>query len=418
MKVKNCLRKFHTSLSSRGFSLAELLLGGALTTVVVSTASFGMISMLTNNQTANAKSEVLNGINRATEFISDEIRAAIKIEPNASAALANAKDFKLPSGATPILVLKIPDIPQRIIYYINVSDPDKVWLGPQVIYRWGPDLDENGKYDPDDTSKSDPKQWDYSPLVDSIDGTMSTSVPNCLPGWVSNPPSSVKGFYACVNDKNKLVELHIRAVVSQSSGKTVTQEIQTMTFARANLLPPKFHIAGHQLTLDEPANIKFEVLGGAITCGAGGANIPTTTNLYKDGSTTATSSDTTQSGQRQTWTLPAQSSGTTFTVESVSSSVSCGHYMKVRTDQVNSPQVKVLRNGDSVPNITPFDNQTSIDQFLRDYIQNGKIKLDDNQAIYLFETGAAYDSTKPLNQQASTFDMQDNVVLATIEPTQ
>ena len=69
-----------------------------------------------------------------------------------------------------------------------------------------------------------------------------------------------------------------------------------------------------------------------------------------------------------------------------------------------SPKLKVLRNGDDVPNISGSMNQDSIAYFVADYVdENGKIVLEDNEAIFLFELGVSD-------------DFQDLVVLMTMEP--
>ena len=46
--------------------------------------------------------------------------------------------------------------------------------------------------------------------------------------------------------------------------------------------------------------------------------------------------------------------------------------------------------------------------FLQKYVENGKVKIAENEAIYLFELGTT-------NKKSSAFDLQDNVVLATVE---
>ncbi len=144
-------------------------------------------------------------------------------------------------------------------------------------------------------------------------------------------------------------------------------------------------------------------MGGEITCGAGGEDIPVTTNLYIDGT-------------QQTWNtdsplnLPTQPAGTTFDVESISGndSICGGLSITASTNDSNTSQVVVLVNGDPVPDITPFANQNTIDFFLQKYVENGKIKIAKNEAIYLFELGTT-------NQSNTAFDLQDNVVLATVE---
>ena len=86
-------------------------------------------------------------------------------------------------------------------------------------------------------------------------------------------------------------------------------------------------------------------------------------------------------------------------------------YMQVRSDE-NSPQVKVLRDGDPVPNIEGYAGQEDVEDFVGDYIdaETGYITLGVNQAIYLFELG-----TTNLNSAAA--DFQDLVVLVTLAKT-
>ena len=49
-----------------------------------------------------------------------------------------------------------------------------------------------------------------------------------------------------------------------------------------------------------------------------------------------------------------------------------------------------------------------IDTFLHEYIENGKIKLEPNQVIYLFELGTT-------NTNSSAFVLQNNIVLEKIK---
>jgi fibro-slime domain-containing protein len=76
---------------------------------------------------------------------------------------------------------------------------------------------------------------------------------------------------------------------------------------------------------------------------------------------------------------------------------------------IQSQQVRVLRDGDPVPNIAGFNDQTSIEGYVREFVnlQDHTIRLLDNQAIYLFEVG-----TTDLTSAAA--DFQDLVVLVTL----
>lgn len=79
------------------------------------------------------------------------------------------------------------------------------------------------------------------------------------------------------------------------------------------------------------------------------------------------------------------------------------------TSCANSDRVKVLRDGDSVPNFDTMANQDDIAYYVEDYIVDGKVSLQPNQAIFLFETNKA---DSPAGQ-----DFQDLVVLVTMRPS-
>lgn len=83
-----------------------------------------------------------------------------------------------------------------------------------------------------------------------------------------------------------------------------------------------------------------------------------------------------------------------------------GKILEVSTS-TNSPNLKVLKNGDDVPNIPGFRGQDSIEDFVKEYIENGSIKLKENEVIYLFEL-----SNKNLNTYG--VDFQDLVLLVSV----
>ncbi len=67
-------------------------------------------------------------------------------------------------------------------------------------------------------------------------------------------------------------------------------------------------------------------------------------------------------------------------------------------------QLVVLRDGDKVPKVAGMSGQVSAGELLAPFTENGKIKLNDNQAIYLFELGSK-------DPSSTAFDLQDMVVL-------
>ena len=80
-----------------------------------------------------------------------------------------------------------------------------------------------------------------------------------------------------------------------------------------------------------------------------------------------------------------------------------------RNSHEESPSVKVLRDGDPVPDIAGYEEQTDAVDFVRDYIdeETNTMTMDENQSIYLFELG-----TTRLTSSAA--DFQDLVVLVTL----
>jgi hypothetical protein len=66
-------------------------------------------------------------------------------------------------------------------------------------------------------------------------------------------------------------------------------------------------------------------------------------------------------------------------------------------------RVKLLTNGSDVHDLMAFKEQNYVAPYLQKYLDRGKIKLADNEAIYLFELGQK-DPSKP------GFDLQDNAV--------
>ncbi|MEL4897656.1 hypothetical protein [Crocosphaera sp. Alani8] len=388
------IRKNHTS---SGFTLLELLLGSVLTSFVMGVAGWSLVQILTLDQKASAKGNIQYNSNRALEFISEEVKQARKIESNAVASLVEAPDFPLPDGAEPIVVLDISSLPQPVVY--STKPAENLWEGPHVIERWGPRINENGVYDP--TQVNNPENWESYVLIDSIDDALET--PSCSTGWQETNSNATRGFNACVDPNEKLVQLNLATTTDNKTWREeVNYEVETVAFARSS--EPIIIFEGKKLILPKASTVKFEILGGDVVCSSGGPEISVETSLFID-------------ENEQTWDtdspliLTDQPAGTTFDVKSVSDGrPNCDLGMTVSTTDKDSPQVRVLVDGDEVPDITPFANQNTIDYFLRDYIENGKVKLADNEAIYLFELAVT-------NEQSSAFDLQDNVVLATVDPS-
>lgn len=418
--------------NSAGFTLIELLIAAFLTLFVISIAGFGLAWSVQNNKTAKSETERRVELNRALDFMADEIRQAKPIAIDASDNLSVIAptfddDTTAPATKTPVLTLQIPGVSQRVIYYVAVK-PDtginSAYFGPNMVYRWGPTFNGNGTY----TNATTPASWQHRPLVDSIVSTApSSTTATSLCGsssWYLNPPSaSVTGFYACVDSGGKIAKIGLRGTLSDTYGTSLTPyEVTSKVFARPDNTSFSLNAGssasannGGTITITQPSTAYFEILGGDIRCTGGNAIATTTTiNITPSGGSTTS---TTIPSSPQAVNFPSLATGTTVTVDGVvttGGNNTCNLPTNTRNSQTaNGTYVLTLRNGDTVPSTTPFggNNATSLDTYLADYFDTStrKVKLADNQVIYLFELYTAL--------SGNTYDLQDLVVLATIAPT-
>jgi prepilin-type N-terminal cleavage/methylation domain-containing protein len=81
----NYLRLFLLQKNSTGFTLVELLVAMALTSIFIAAAGYGLVSISSANQKAKAETERRVDLNRAQDFIADEVRTAIKVDDSSPA---------------------------------------------------------------------------------------------------------------------------------------------------------------------------------------------------------------------------------------------------------------------------------------------------------------------------------------------
>ncbi len=222
---------FNWQKLNRGFTLIELLIAVVISTIVIAIAGFGIVAILTMDNRAEASIERQVDLNRAFDFLTNEIRMAQKINSTATTA-ANGSTVtlnnvvassgldlaELGSYDTIVLYLEIPinDPPtvcpagspnaglappspsnyDRVIYDIRANTG--VWLDPQVINRYGRIPSINGTIDP----CSNPVPSDI--FVDAI-SDVDINPTNC------NSPAVLSGkggFYACTEGLK--VDLYLR----------------------------------------------------------------------------------------------------------------------------------------------------------------------------------------------------------------
>ena len=264
-KFKQFLKK---TQPNSGFTLTELLTGLFMSIFVTGALGFGLYQIMSATAREKAKTDARNEASRAVEFISDELRRAQSIEPNAN----DATGFN-DSGKKVVLALNIPELnnsntldsdgnantSERVVYYLKSTDLDN-WQGPQVLYRWGPPLDGNGNYTEND--------WQHEALIDGIDDTPISAVPdscvnagdNITPTMSNNP----SGFYACINGTNTAAQIFLTGGIDTIAGNDSTNDsnytAQTQAVARAK------DVTVDDAEVDAPDAIAVKSLGADYTC--------------------------------------------------------------------------------------------------------------------------------------------------------
>ncbi len=236
--MKNYLKIFNIRSSSAGFTLIELMIAMALTTIVVSAAGFGLVTMTDNNKKAEAKTQRRIELSRALDFIADDIRMANKVEAGSSYTISPASPTC--AAPNPVLHLTIPQSPSNnnIVYYFNniitnigsctVTNSNSVWIKPAIIKRV------------QNVITTTIPGVNGSELVDAITNRdITPTCPTDLPTVSPTPDlttGKVKGFYACTSSRNpRLVELHLIGELTDSYGNfTGTYEVKTRVFARSS----------------------------------------------------------------------------------------------------------------------------------------------------------------------------------------
>lgn len=272
------LKTVNTQSLSAGFTLIELLVAMSLTLIVTSISGFGLVAMMSNNNKAEARIQRRTEINRALDFISDEVRMARRVNSTTSTTvkagaavvasnmlvafnpsspsnplpgidITNVSDLnkivlylEIPItgtppttcpaiGVAPAAAPPAPSTYDRVVYYILSDSP--AWLGPRVIRRYGRTPKVDGSIDP---CSIPGKQTFIDSISDSDIDPNTSNNPPCL---TTAPAvrSGKEGFYACVNGRD--VSLYLRSKVATLQFPAETPEnASTKAFSRIPPPPP------------------------------------------------------------------------------------------------------------------------------------------------------------------------------------
>ncbi|QQS59550.1 choice-of-anchor D domain-containing protein [Candidatus Peregrinibacteria bacterium] len=162
-------------------------------------------------------------------------------------------------------------------------------------------------------------------------------------------------------------------------------------------------------TTNADSNMTIRVLGTEITYGAGGPDVPVELEARVGNDTyTIFSGTSVDVAGAEPLVLENVPVGTTAHFKGTSyHPYQTTRKLYSQTTQSGSALIIVLRNGDSLPNATPYGQQPAISDILSDYInEEGIVTIGNNEVIYLFELGTNSPSS-------SSADFQDAALLVT-----
>lgn len=428
----------------KGFTLSEILIAAFLSSIVLSVSGWGVVSTLGASKASSSQSARRMEMDRSLEFIATEIQQAIKVnEDTTSNPSAPNPDIDTASMQV-VFRLTIPGLTQPVIYYIAAPRQlNRPWIGPNVVYRWGPLMEDDGAYT---------GNWAHLPLIDSIEDsnasfdTKATSL-NCpedpaRPGsrWVATPRNAnATGFYGCVDPTNRIARIFHRGRIYKGLGRTEPYLAEEQAFARAatvggattsTIIVP---VSTGRTQVPQNSTVDLQVLGSDIRCGPTGT--PMRTRLMIN------VSQPNGDQQSQTYTIePSGAFPTSLAPVNLQAGGSISYtgmvppddppgnnpnnYSWCRLDRIsngvgfnsdtNTTQVRVLKHGDPVPNVAGFGGSLTAKAMISRYVDTStdRISLPDpqRQAIILFELGTT-DTSRP------AFDSQDIAILAISNPT-
>jgi prepilin-type N-terminal cleavage/methylation domain-containing protein len=233
-----------TLQNRRGFTLVELLVALVITGIVISMTGSGLYTLMRANHRAQIETTDRLELEQALAFMTDEI----KMSKQVLTSLPLVDNFRAASGISTtnyklILILSPAansGLTYPIVYYIADPPNSSVWLGPRVIYRWGPTLLQNGNYSDGDghdlttLPPRTPVTYYNEVLVDRIsDLPAATANIACEPSYSNAMPivTDRLGFYACIATDNKSVKLWM---YKQSNPSVKSQSIDALVVTRSN----------------------------------------------------------------------------------------------------------------------------------------------------------------------------------------
>ncbi len=230
----------------RGFTLVEIMLALSINSIVLLLAGSGLFAIMNANQRSQVETTDRLELEQALAFMSNEVKMSRQILTNLpSESFSKSSKFRSASGSTDIdQILILNPAPNTgltdpIIYYLAEPPPRSVWLGPKVIYRWGPTLLQNGNYsngrgqDLAEIGLGSAVEYYNEVVVDRISDRSNSTNPGCNSiEKISIPnPADRQGFYACISEDAKSVQIWMHKHTTQSAP---TRSVNGLIVTRSN----------------------------------------------------------------------------------------------------------------------------------------------------------------------------------------
>lgn len=169
-----------------------------------------------------------------------------------------------------------------------------------------------------------------------------------------------------------------------------------------------FDIASGQVRPQHEYRANVTVLGTGFTYGPDGPRIPIHVRPSFGEDTHDPWDDVNDGGNPRRYTVTQRAAGEPITVTAIAESYGWGFDGEtVHSDADHGNQVRVLRDGDPVPEVEGMGDQSAVAGYVDEYVTDRRIDLAPNQAIFLMELGSEDPDT-------AAFDLQDTVVLVSM----
>jgi prepilin-type N-terminal cleavage/methylation domain-containing protein len=233
-----------------GFTLFELLVAMAIMGIVMCLTGSGLYALMNANQRSQIETTNRLELEQALAFMTDEIKMSQQVLISMPKPAKEEQKFKSASGSSAVQVVLILNpaansrLKEPIIYYLADPPNDSVWLGPRVIYRWGPTLLQNGNYSDGNgndiaTIKADaPIEYFNEVVVDHMSNlVLDKTKTDCGTSYnyfdfnTSAKITVSSGFYTCIAPDQKSVKLLLN---KQSDSSSTSTSLNALVVTRSN----------------------------------------------------------------------------------------------------------------------------------------------------------------------------------------